>query len=404
MNDRNDGAPTTKGLDFALLARAREEIARSKAAQEQEVNASATAEPRMGAMAQRVVAALCGSGTPVVESGHSAFAKGRVVFRYDFAQSDLPAMVVTGGQDAAGSAAAEAEARQAVADAVAVVYRRRQAEEEARAQRERERERERERAQARLAKVESSEDDRIFLDAPCQVEQVREVREECSTDGARREYFETDPARRMVTAQGTEGDGGAETLLDDLVEGEKDAEVARLRAEVERLRELQQADDAQRAQDRQQDSRASSEMDPAMRRYFAVCHAHILFHCHCTHIAHVDVFDKQRNTANEQLQARLHHDSQEPQGLQQQQEEGSEEYAECYPSTYELQSFWDFRAADSGNAPHGPQRTQRAKTRDEKIARDLNKLEQWKRNGRTLGEVPGVEARKRARVLPPEGD
>ena len=111
---------------------------------------------------------------------------------------------------------------------------------------------------------------------------------------------------------------------------------------------------------------------------------------------------KQRNTAAEQLHARLHHESQEPQGPQQAQD--SEVYAECYPSTYELQSFWDFRAADAGSAPHGPQRTPHTKTRDEKIARDLNKLEQWKRNGRPRSDLAGAEARKRARNLPPDGD
>ena len=284
MSGNGDGAPTTKGLDFALLARRREEIARSKAAQEQGANtapAAAAEAPRMGAVAQRVVAALCGTGAPAVEGGHSAFAKGRVVFRYDFAQSDLPAMVVTGGQDTVGSAAAEAAARQAVADAVAAVYRRRKAEEEARAQRERERERERERAAAVLARAAGSEDDRIFLDAPCQVAQEPETREESSTDGARRDYFESDARWTVEAEKGVaEREGGTETLLADLAEDREDAEVARLRAEVERLRELQQADDAQRAQDQQQDSCTSSEMDPAMRRYFAVCNPALRT---CTH-------------------------------------------------------------------------------------------------------------------------
>ena len=110
---------------------------------------------------------------------------------------------------------------------------------------------------------------------------------------------------------------------------------------------------------------------------------------------------QQKNTASEQLQARLH---QKEHWEEKPVQEGSEEYAECYPATYELQSFWDFRAGDAGGTQRGTQRPQRAKTRDEKIARDLNKLEQWKRNARDRGESPEAAVRKRSRPLPPLDD
>lgn len=282
MNEKEEeGAPRTKGLDFELLARAREEIARNKAAQEHGKSASSrsTGGQRIGVMAQRVVAALCGTEVPG-EAGcaPSAFARGRVVFRYDFAQSDLPAMVVRGGGDAGGGAAAEAAARQAVADTVAAVYRRRQAEEEARVQREQQQQREREQQRQALREV-CSEDDKIFPDAPCCVRRVPDVPEEsgdAEDGGARRDYFESDAQRapKAKREEEEEEEEGTRGLLADLTEDaaqEEDAEVVRLRAEVERLRALQEADEAQRAQDRLQDTRGTNEMDPAMRRYFAVC-------------------------------------------------------------------------------------------------------------------------------------
>ena len=52
---------------------------------------------------------------------------------------------------------------------------------------------------------------------------------------------------------------------------QEDEQLAKLRAEVERIKQQQRADEEQDEAERKQLEGSSKEMDPAMRRYFAVC-------------------------------------------------------------------------------------------------------------------------------------
>ena len=104
--------------------------------------------------------------------------------------------------------------------------------------------------------------------------------------------------------------------------------------------------------------------------------------------------DEQKNTAAEQLRIKLDHTKQATG-----EDKESETYAECYPSTYELGSFWEFRASDKAeqaSKQHKPQTArQHQQHRDQKIARDLNKLEQWKRNAEERGDAaPSTPCKK----------
>ena len=99
--------------------------------------------------------------------------------------------------------------------------------------------------------------------------------------------------------------------------------------------------------------------------------------------------NEQVNTAAEQLQARIKKTSEStktqtkvPLG-----DDDGDGYSECYPKAFDLKSF---RASEESNqqtesssSKHGHHHKQQGhsmKDTDRKIARDLNKLEQWKRN------------------------
>ena len=112
---------------------------------------------------------------------------------------------------------------------------------------------------------------------------------------------------------------------------------------------------------------------------------------------------QQKSTAVEQLQARRKHEAQSATACEPKQ--AGDVYAECYPAAYELDSFWDFRATDKESHKGDAQRAkykqsakQMQQHRDHKIARDMNKLEQGKRNARERGDddAPGGRPSKKA--------
>ena len=125
----------------------------------------------------------------------------------------------------------------------------------------------------------------------------------------------------------------------------------------------------------------------------------------------------------EQLQARLQRSSSTTTTTERKKPDADDEYSECYPSTYELGSFYDFRASDKsdkdGKSSSLSSRSKESKetvdskqpdkrhhhkqSRDEKIARDLNKLEQWKRNAQER-EAKGVASSSTRIAAPSDYD
>ena len=306
-----------KGLDYALLAREREAIEkkeqmRAKEAQEslKEDESSAVSQSSVrekNAMAQRVIGIVCegagmkGAGSAMMENSN-AFVKGRVVFKYDFERSSLPSTMILGRnvvQDAG-----EREERLAVQGLilkkVAAVYERIKKEEE-------ERKRKKEKAlqsqepgesvttsAAAAVSVSISDEDAIFPGAKMIVKE--ESSPKIVEGGGKSkpfDYFSSETTVRTVSSTAcVEEKNLGKTLLEDLEEEDdkkekEDEEVRKIKAELERIRELQQAADAEDAAEKEHNMvHKDGEMDPAMRRYFSVCHSHTFLSLLPEHYCH----------------------------------------------------------------------------------------------------------------------
>ena len=277
-----------KGLDYALLARERDAIKKQQRRQQEEATGrheSSTTAGSVGTeahrMAERVVSVVCQreeEGTVLGdESAANPFVKGRVVYKFDFGVSDLPSMVVVARNDVAdaGTRREERAVLGFITKKVAAVYQQRQ--------RLIEHEQQRKQEGAAAAAAAAKKDDQHHDNLEEEKEEIfpgaRWTAGEQSTSAAaptKRDYFAVeDGATRHKDGSHKKSETTTEELVKELEKenADEDEQVARLRAEVERLKEEQRRAEQEQQEDEQRrlmDS-DSKEMDPAMRKYFAVC-------------------------------------------------------------------------------------------------------------------------------------